>query len=1292
MANEPDKAVTISSPYSVWETYAYGEIDPVGAPIIGDYDDPDVGFFHSARAARQKAATPDIFAHQQFTRGLVLAVLSGPTANNSATTGGRLTKLLSTRGTRPWWEELTIFQGKPPPLRAIVKVFALTPDLPMPKSWPPSARDEQIIALYPEYVALDPEICGDIRPGTMVRLQHDKAYKNNAGPLPVGTIVGVLGNRPADVKELRVSPKAGYSPKCVSPLKLNGPSGGNYVSHTVALIDPGRLVGKVKNKISLGVFGEGSVQTKAHFAACLQASAASMVKNIKGPAPNIKNAFIWVGHMKNNGYMDYIDRPPDLGRETIIYAPKYLDTGSDIELKYYFHDRAGFGMPWVNGPGTQVDQAIGNAAVEGNDFKDIVAPAIKDLMASGRNFILVIPEMMHSRGYGTKKGDASRINKLKTGKGVEIGSVVPYDGSIQRVSIDDQNNIDAMKAMKDLVDGYSTQFNLSAAGAEPMAVTQRLSAVNRWKERVYSTFDNSYTGGSFPSFHGEVKAVVEKYLGAQAKENINYISITAAGASVATLASMAAYGADNPFLVPINRVDLVTDVADDALQRSLPLANIHAVGEPPPFPAVLFYEEMVKVSAQNSQELEFNYFTSYNPFKAQSDAFFSGLGFGGNKFNTYYKPSNQNAGRVFTYFNPKDNPNAQIRNYTSLYLGEKPTLMSLTSTNDFIDPPQGPGVPSLEDLRINRPPRVRPSLPRILNGEVPDHAAGIANKPSNSRLLQLQVKEEELISKTQFFSNFLVVLKGSGQDSICLKDDYQMFCTGANTSDNNLLTLNASADSFLHSSYNTWYSDMKELRKTKILLYDETWMLWVENQPKSLALEAITNSLIEINARLPKLQSPEERKNKKDVDDSYGVFKLSEWSGPTAVEISNLEELLGNFSPSTDPRILNMISGYVEGGVLKDRKKYLEELKERFEAITTDLANVATPADCPSPPRALGIFAGSRKVNGAFSSGVVQCGSLRIPASAPENYSQLARILPYYPTKSEVSSENLDSNLKNEGWFQLAGIKHLTRRAGNKISYMNSAEYGTKVWECLAQKIQSSWESACAASRYVPFRIFAGYRKEKTPNISEGISLHDLGLAIDIDPSLNGNDPDWTRGVFTNAWHTRTVEHKDIDVLGVYSESSEDLIDNVYESGGFLWLGRGDAFLRSEDYDDAFGVYKEDLGTYLTTAHKNNIICPINSNPLLWVLVFCESSGMRWGNGTFMRKRYRGGKSWSPTEKLKLDRIFNISNVVDRVRAISWDTKDINDHMHFQYWGGKSFITFEEIEEAAKLNGVEYGL
>ena len=51
-----------------------------------------------------------------------------------------------------------------------------------------------------------------------------------------------------------------------------------------------------------------------------------------------------------------------------------------------------------------------------NDFKEKIGPGIKDLIKDKRNFVLVIPEMAHSRGYGTGPDDDERFLKISKGK------------------------------------------------------------------------------------------------------------------------------------------------------------------------------------------------------------------------------------------------------------------------------------------------------------------------------------------------------------------------------------------------------------------------------------------------------------------------------------------------------------------------------------------------------------------------------------------------------------------------------------------------------------------------------------------------------------------------------------------------------------------------------------------------------------------------------------------------------------------------------------------------------------
>ena len=74
---------------------------------------------------------------------------------------------------------------------------------------------------------------------------------------------------------------------------------------------------------------------------------------------------------------------------------------------------------------------------------------------------------------------------------------------------------------------------------------------------------------------------------------------------------------------------------------------------------------------------------------------------------------------------------------------------------------------------------------------------------------------------------------------------------------------------------------------------------------------------------------------------------------------------------------------------------------------------------------------------------------------------------------------------------------------------------------------------------------------------------------------------------------------------------------------------------------------------------------------------------MKWGNATFLKKRFKGGRTWKDEEKTEISRLFGIENIVDRVQAISWNG-DHDNHMHFQFWDGdKGIITWKELEAAA---------
>jgi len=97
--------------------------------------------------------------------------------------------------------------------------------------------------------------------------------------------------------------------------------------------------------------------------------------------------------LASNGPDDELERR-ERGRETLIFAPRSTDFAQPVELMYYFHGFRGFGGPSSN-----------------NDFKNSIAPQIKQLVDAGRNFVLVVPEMPWSAGLGTEDAMQARTTR-----------------------------------------------------------------------------------------------------------------------------------------------------------------------------------------------------------------------------------------------------------------------------------------------------------------------------------------------------------------------------------------------------------------------------------------------------------------------------------------------------------------------------------------------------------------------------------------------------------------------------------------------------------------------------------------------------------------------------------------------------------------------------------------------------------------------------------------------------------------------------------------------------------------
>ena len=308
--------------------------------------------------------------------------------------------------------------------------------------------------------------------------------------------------------------------------------------------------------------------------------------------------------------------------------------------------------------------------------------------------------------------------------------------------------------------------------------------------------------------------------------------------------------------------------------------------------------------------------------------------------------------------------------------------------------------------------------------------------------------------------------------------------------------------------------------------------------------------------------------------------------------------------------------------------------------------------------------------------------------------------------------------------FEIAKFSYTSRGPGDKPRSRDSK----RIWSCLADKLEGSWAHACKQSNYIPFMITSGIRgwKGDGPNTGgstayrAGLSNHALGLGIDVDPFIAGYSRGKTKkvkgklvridqkpvySVWTGAWTPGFIDEYlyDLQELGVFPSSSraapgvnvrqafevEKLLKNAYENVGNKtrrrsknWKGAHDSYHYSKVGEACAG----DKGNAVMKKLGSSVIVPEGANPTLWLLTFCENSGIFWGNGLFMKRDWSGRK-FSSAQISKINTIYNrglgIDNIFQRINNISWQST-IEDHMHFQYWKGASLISWAEIEKVNK--------
>lgn len=1235
---------------TAWEYISKLDIDELRAPsldILGERSQEDRGLVQSvAHADNEKHMPDDLKSGESEHLAVVLRVLSGPQARNEATTsGGNLRKSINTVSAKQPIDKIKSDAKSYNQVAVIAHVFKFDASLSLPSKDDNRRLFEEKINMHSEFVQESDEPWhGEIREGSLIYVTYpDKNNHSGYNGRPSGYISKLVQGPPSRIEQSPPPPppKEKFQAICRGKRQLTEPALQLYHGQTVANpnVYAGPPIKKVKNIIKTGMHGNGTPQTKVHFDEALNKSEMSPKHNIPGPTPNSKNAFVWVGHLRNNGYMDLVDRPVGFGRETIIYAPMTLDLSSPIEIKYYFHDVGGFGHSWINGPSQKIEHSLENASIKSNDFRTKIAPGIKDLIKDGRNFVLVIPEMSYSRGFGTSTNGSKRTDAIARGNNITDQSSGPVlKGETIRSHIAPSARPSVKRYLKNLPIDSNTNNSL-------LDVTEMIN-------RKFSTFDASMTGGKFGDFHQEVIEVLEENFGT-IYEKINFISIIGDGLGAIALSSLGQFTPTNAKRieatksfrsVKINRIDYIDTGIDNKSYYTFDTT-----------PLQVFYDDYLSYRASQGEHIEMNYITEYSERSSKSKGLFEYLN-RGSTYTNNYKATAELGERKFTFY---VNNNSSSKAFVSMHITKKSTIKkrnkvgyAMSMVNDFL------GTSETVLKKSN-------SLQKASQDSVPDHANACSSMPAASAILDaVQYKLDTLSGKITWFELLLLEIMGSEDygNSLCENPEYKLFCDQTNT--------------FIH---------------------DESSLLW------TTYLEYLDNKKLYWQIKLNGIHEREIDKiiNNKDLLKSYRDNIISmqldilkpqyeNWLNYYSfLRLPNQSFDVGGLDLTTlDPDLVG--GANVESGTISDAARQIAE-KEVLESLIPKINKAiqkalpspsGIPRQCDPPPLKLGNINKPKPpgIPEASTSQTIICKEKEV--NIADNIADLFTTIPYGPKKETFefkkrrSVTKIDLDKQNIG-YEIKKFKYKARRASG-ITYIESPP----VWSCLSEHLQIAWQDACAQSGYTPFYISDGIRgsfnKPGVTAYSKGLSTHALGLAIDVDPFLAGNN---RRGipvysVFTGAWDSLLLEShgEDLYKLGVYRKNHKKLLKNAYQDVEKKITRKAD------NWNSAPDSHKEDKQKYINIMKdaKGVEIVTKNSNPLEWVILFCEKSGMRWGNALFLKKRWRGAKTWTPPEQKLISDMLGVKNVVKRVQAISWKNNEIDDHMHFQYWAGGSVIPWQK--------------
>jgi len=1144
---------------------------------------------------------------------------------------------------------------------------------------------------------------------------------------PSGYIIGIQSD--PDLLESvvdAVQASTSLFPGCKPDIQLAGPLKGNLVGRTEAnpnIESP--PIRKHKVRIKTGMFGNGTSATKTHFEEALRQSDNAYYYNIPGPAPGQENAFIWIGHLRNNGYLDLLDRPLSLGRETIIYAPMTINPYAPIELIYYFHDRGGFGHPWIHGPGTTIDEAS-FVPTEGNDFKEKIGPAIKDMIRDKRNFVLVIPEMSFSMGFGTLSGDYQRVNKMANGERVSVSTA--RGTTTMRTAID----VNARQSVKDYliklpaskIIEYSSGF-LNVVSNE--VAVENILQKTFLRERETVTFDGSYTGGKFGDFHAEVFQVISEHLGQQFVDNIVYSSITADGLGAVNLASIVrsmpfSYvhtSAESSFRsVDIKRINYIESGVSTANFSDSPSYSI--------------YEDYLEPKTISPFPFEFNYIVEGG---SSGGDMISGMKFF-NKIGSEQIFLNNNSiepGKGSERVVAPVRPGSEV----TIALHTAPKTSDGTTTNKVLYALGiKPNYPESVDKTITTPETTISVVPSY--SLVPDHAATATSGVSEGKANFYKQEKEKLVDELNLYENILLGYIAETSEEFC--STYAAYCTDFPVYDN----VYAKSQEKITPLFFTYIRTLRKFYEFQIL--EEAELIIAKFKGK---VQPLRDSYKSYKQEQDDLKTKIEKNTTQAFSEDFPNFSFSEaiGDGRTNYNYKTAYERLTSLRSNGPKARLALVSSddayNVFGGNPEETgQSVYKSIALRFgrlDALNSILQKIENELDktlamqtkppvkgCAPQPISIRRIT---NINSAFifNPDTVRSSKRGCPDTIDvvSSAAALYELIPWKPNVTSLKPSGTEkiskqeTELHNVDSFQTKQFNYKARGSQNTVRIKKSPH----IWSCIADRISEGWEAACNVSGYVPFMITDGIRGYKSDEIKStgsdvtayktGVDIGAYGLSISVDAPLAGykGNLEPVYSVFTGMWTPIFVEQYSEElyqlgvlkynptIFGALQDAGARYKDNAYQ--GFFEKDRRQA----QNWDNAEDAYTSDskrLDGYKKEMRKANgsIIVGPDANPVQWLLTFCERTGMRWGNSFFMRKRYRGQKSgltifgfdvrndtpafWNDQEQKRIAAIYDIDDVVARINAISIPQTTYDNHMHFQYYAGSPVVSWKDIEEIAK--------